>query len=512
MNRHHKRRRLATMAACVGTTAALAALGSAGTALAGALNCGAPGFAAGSSFQSTAQHSVFLTSTGWGAHSNCVVAPNSSTITYTSSSSGQGLAEFGNTTGHFRPEEDPIAFHSGAAIKDAAGEVLDWFTGTDDAPTPRELGEAALAAGTLHNQKAEITIPIAQEPAAVILSLPPGCKLEAGSHVDLNNVTLGQLFEGPTAASGENPGGVQAQNGYALDTWGAFLSQLGYTKITSGTPTSSQFLDEGGSTGCGEEIKPQVRETSSGTSFVFKSYLAQINPSVWNGFAADAPSWPGSYVVESDRKTEGTETEILVNTNGGNLSKNTAANPGSVGYTNTADAANTLNGGFTNAVTTSTFSTGAEGTHSPSHQTVWAEIQNNGLETTGETYTDPLETATSIGNCETTKILPAEEGFPYSYTDSWYGLLASDPNISEDASPSDYSLCGLTYDLVFHHYSNKHLFGNTETAHEVANSVKDLFTYITGEGQNEVESHDYTRYPSGFQSHINNAVNPGIGF
>jgi hypothetical protein len=509
MNRHHKRRRLATMAACVGTTAALAALGSAGSALA-SVNCGAPGFASGSSFQSTAQHSIYLTSTGWGAHSSCASAPNSSTITYTATSSGQGLAEFGNTTGHFRPEEDTIAFHSGAAIKDAAGEVLDWFTGTDDAPTPRELGEAALAAGTLHNQKAEITIPIAQAPISVMLSLPAGCKLEAGSHVDLNNVTLGQLFEGPTAASGENPGGVQAQNGYAIDTWGAFFSQLGYSKITSGSPTSSQFLDQGGATGCGAEIAPQVRQTSSGTSFAFKSYLSQINPSVWNGFAADAPTWPGSYVVVSDKKT-GSE-ELLLNSSGGNLVKNTAANPGSVGYANTADAASSGNGGFTNTVTATEFSTGAEGTHSPSHQIVWTEVQNNGLETTGETYTDPVQTATTIGNCETTKILPAEEGFPYSYTDSWYGLLASDPDISTSASPADYSICALTYDLVFHHYSNKHLFGNTETAHEVANSVKDLMEYITGPGQNEIQSHDYTRYPSGFQSHINNAVNPGIGF
>ncbi len=102
MNRHHKRRRLATLAACVGTTAAFAALGSAGTALA-AVNCGVGGYASGSSFQSTAQHSVFLTGTGWGAHSSCLVAPTSSTITYTATSSGQGLKEFGNSSGHFQP-------------------------------------------------------------------------------------------------------------------------------------------------------------------------------------------------------------------------------------------------------------------------------------------------------------------------------------------------------------------------------------------------------------------------
>jgi hypothetical protein len=509
MNRHHKRRRLATLAACVGTTAAFAALGSAGTALA-TVNCGVGGYASGSSFQSTAQHSVFLTGTGWGAHSSCLVAPTSSTITYTATSSGQGLKEFGNSSGHFQPGEDSFAVEHGSTIKDAEGEVLDWFTGTDDAPSAVELGEAALAAGTLHHQKAEITIPVAQAPVSVLLSLPHSCKIEAGSVVDLDNVTLGQLFEGPTAASGENPGGVQAQNGYTINTWGAFLSQEGYTKITSGTPTAGQFLDQGGATGCGQEIEQQVRQTSSGTSFAFKSYLAQINEGVWGGFAADAPTWPGSYVTTGDKKTE--SSEELLNSSGGNLVKNSAANPGSVGYANTADAATAGNGGFTNAATTTEFSTGAGGTHSPSHQILWAEVQNNGIATSGETYTDPVQTATSIGNCETTKILPKEEGFPYSYTDSWYGLQAADINISADASPSDYSICALTYDLVFHHYSNKHLFGNTETAHEVANSVHDLFQYITNEGQNEIQSHDYTRYPTGMQSLVNNAVTPGIGF
>jgi hypothetical protein len=509
MNRHHMRRRLATLAACVGTTTALAALGSAGTALA-TVNCRAPGFASGSSFQKTAQLSVFLTSAGWGAHSNCSTAPTSSTITYTATASGPGLEEFGNTSGHFVPSKDPTAHAAELeekGTKDAAGNVLDWFVGTDDAPTPRELGEAALAAGTLHNQKAEITIPIAQEPAAIDLSLPASCKLQAGSAVDLNNTTLPQLWEGTKAPSGEDPGAIQPQGGYAINTWGAFFTQLGYSKITSGTPESGQFLDEGGEHGCGQAIKPQVREAASGTTFVFKSYLAQVDPEAWTGYASDAVSWPDSPVFQSDLKTESGET--LLNETGGQLAKNTAANPGSVGYTNTADSVSV---GFSNAATTSTFSTGAEGTHSPAHQILWVELQNNGLSTEGATYEDPLLPASSIGNCETTKILPAEEGFPYSYTDSWYGLLASDPNISADAGATDYSLCGLTYDLVFHHYSNKHLYGGTETAHEVANTVHDLFEYIINQGQVEVQSHDYTRYPTGFQSHINNAVNPGIGF
>jgi hypothetical protein len=506
MNRHHRGRRLATLAACAGVAATLALLGSAGSALA-TVTC-----ASGATLELIAQTQVWLTPGGWGSHSNCSVAPTASTITYTKTSSGDGLEEFGNTTGHFEPEKDPIAYGSGAKIVDAAGKVLDWFVGTDTAPTPRELGEAALAAGTLHNQKAEITIPVAQAPEAVLLSLPANCKIAAGSQVDLNNATLPQLFEGSNAPSGEDPGGVQPQGGYLIDTWGAFFTQLGYTKITSGTPGPEEFLDEGGASGCEQAIKPQVFSIVSGTAYGFKSYLGQIYPDPWEGFASDAETWPSSDDVQSDPESPPHGTVTFFNESNGHEVQNTAANPGSVGFANTADAASASNGGFTNAASTSTFGTGSGGS-SPSHQILWAELQNNGLTNSPTpTYRDPLQTGTSIANCETTKILPLEEGFPYSYTDSWYGLLASDPNISEDANPADYSICALTYDLTFHHYSNKHLFGATTTAHEVANTVHDLFEYIIGQGQNEVQSNDYTRFPTGFQSHINNAVNPGIGY
>jgi hypothetical protein len=507
MNRHHKRRRRAALAACVGSIAAFAALGTAGSALASVV-CRAPGYASGSSFQSVAQKEVWLTATGWGAHSSCTIAPTSSTITYTKTASGPGLEEFGNLTGVFKPEKDPTAFAAASppATKDVAGQVLDWYVGTDDPPNARELGEAKVAAGA--KNPAEITIPVAQAAVAVILSLPEKCKIETGSALDLNNTTIGQLWEGTNAPSGEDPGGVQAQGGYAIATWGAFLTQLGYAKITSGTPTAGQFLDEGGSTGCEQAIKPQVRQTSSGTSYAFKSYLSQINPAVWAPFASDFVSWPSGAVVTSNPKTP-PEVGTQLNDSGGHLAGNTAANPGSVGYVVTADAAAAGNGGFTSAATSTEFGIGGK---TAAHQILWAEVQNNGTEVSGATYEDPRLAPSSIANCESTKLIPSDEGFPYSYTDSWAGILASDPNIAAAAGPTDYPICALTYDLVFHHYSNKNLYSTTETAHEVANAVKDLFEYITGQGQIDIQSHDYTRFPTGFASHVKLAVNPGIGF
>jgi ABC-type phosphate transport system substrate-binding protein len=366
------------------------------------------------------------------------------------------------------------------------------------------LGEARVASGA--KNPAEITIPVAQAPVAVMLSLPVNCKIQSGSAVDINNTTIPQIWEGTNAPGGSDLGGIQAQGGYAIATWGALFHQLGYTKITSGTPTSGQVLDEGGAEGCEQAIKPQVRQQVSGTSFAFKSYLGQVNRPVWQGYANDNVTWPSSAVVQSNPKTPPATGEQL-NDSGGHLAANTAANPGSIGYAVTADAAG--NGSFNNAATSSTFGVGGS---SPAHQILYAEVQNNGLSTSGATYADDLLPASSIANCEATKLLPSDQGFPYSYTDSWFGLLVSSPNISAEAGSTDYPICAITYDLVWHHYSNKNLYKQTETAHEVANTVHDLFEYITNQGQIDIQSHDYTRFPTGFAAHVHQAVTPGIGF
>ncbi len=502
MNRHHRSRRLAALAACVGATAAIAALGGAGSAMA-SVTCQSPGYATGSSLQSAALNTVWLTAGGWGAHTSC---SSPASITYTKSGSGPGLEEFGNNTGELQPEEDPTAFNSTTGTPDAEGQVLDWFVGTDDPPTQGQLSNAQAAAGA--KALAEITIPVAQSPVGVLLSLPTGCKIQSGSAVDLNNTTIGQLWEGTNVPSGKDPGGVQAQGGYAIGTWGALFTQLGYSKITSGTPGSGQVLDEGGATGCSQLITPNVRQLASGTSYAFKNYLAQINYSLWGPYANDFVNWPSSAVVDSDPLSP-PNVGTQVSDTGSHLAGNTAANPGSVGYANPADAG--ANGGFTSSATSSTYGTGGGEGHSPAHQILWAEIQNNGKGAVG-TYADPLLPASSIANCETTQLIPSDRGFPYSYTDSWAGIAATDPNIAADAGPTDYPICALTYDLVWHHYSNTHLYGKTETAHNVANTVHDLFEYITGQGQIDIQSHDYTRFPTGFAAHIHQAVTPGIGY
>jgi hypothetical protein len=506
MNRHHMSRRLVAVAACVGATASITALGVAQPALASVKCASEPGFASGSSLQNNAQLKVFLA--GWGAHSSCTVAPTSKSITYTKTSSGAGLEEFGNNTSELEPQEDPSAVTAegkGEGIKDVEGKVLDWFVGTDDPPTAGELSEAQAAAGA--KALGEITIPVAQSPVAILLSLPTGCLIPEGSKVDIENTTLPQLWEGTNPKSGSDPGGIAAQGGYAAGTWGALLTQLGFSKTAEDPPTvASTFFDNGTAEGCEQQIKPQVRSVSSGTSYATKNYFAQVNFSVWQQYADDFTNWPTSLKVESDPLSGGGGSQT--NETGGKLSANTAATPGSVGYAAASDAAG--NGAFTNSATSTTYGTGTG--KSPAHQILWAEVQDNGKGTTGVAYADPALSGQEVANCETTKLISYDKGFPYSYTDSWFGIVATDPNIAKDAGAGDYSICALTYDLVWHHYSNTNLYGKTEAAHEVANTVKDLFEYIVGAGQTEIASHYYQRFPSQMQAHINQAVNPGIGY
>jgi|ERR1700722_3994596 len=513
MNRHYGRARLAVLAASVGATVAIASLGSAGSAMA-SITCSSPGYASGSSLQNNAQQSIWLTAGDWGTHTECSSFPS---ITYTGTSSGGGLNEYGNVSGKLNAEEDATAFKSATGIKDKAGQVLDWYVGTDDPPSTGNLDNAIVASGDKNGNFEEITIPVAQAPVAVMLSLPTECLVPTGTTFNLDGKDLEQLWEGtnPAESSDNDPGGIPAQGGYGAATWGALLTELEYTKTATNPPTEAgTFFDGGGAHGCGQAINLQVRSSYSGTTYAFKSYLNAdgndlvFNPTskqfatqnLWTGYISDAPVWPATVTSAGNGK-------------GSQEVQDTAKTPGSVGYANTSDAVAAANGGFTNQVATSTFGS------SESHQIVYVNLQNNvGLVAQDEaekisppakTYADPVQTGTQIGNCETDKLLPGDKSPPYSYTDSWYGITSEDPNVGvDDTSANWYPACALTYDLVWRHYNAGGLF-TSEAAVGIANSVKDLFKYVTGEaGQSAIKADYYTGVPAAsvWKSHIKLAV------
>ena len=568
MSRHGTYRRLAAFAACVGTTTALAALGSAAPAM--ALKCDAgPVYSSGSSLQKAAQE---LWESKWSANSNCEgkVTPK---IEYAGTSSGSGLEEFGANSGVLNADENPTVAKlqeksEACGPKDTEGECLDLIAGTDDPPSGAQIGEASAAAGAATGQ-AEITVPVAEGPVAVPLSLPAGCTIAGASKLDLPNNTVTQLFEGLRKAKeggkSKDLGGIQAQGGYAANTWGALLTQLGVTFSTAlpketltrhiagaSESVEVQSLEEvekgegpktitvnnqekvtltGG--GCGQEITAQVRAAESGTSYAFKTYLAQVNHEVWGEFANDFVQWPKNSNVKDEDPVTSTSSEAtppeLESEKGGQLAENTAATAGSVGYANTADAVKS--GTFTESAKASSFGTGkveevvteevenkaktgkvtikvlkSVAAKSLSHELLWGHIQNNGTgAAVEEDYANPLIPSTTTTECETEKLVPGDSAFPYSYKDSWAGITSTDPSI-HSIGAADYPICAMTYDLAWHHYENKNLYGKTTLAEEMANTAKDLMEYITGQGQTDILGSYYSSYPAAMRAHIKEAA------
>jgi ABC-type phosphate transport system substrate-binding protein len=455
------------MAACAGVTVAGGLIGSS-AALATPLTCNNVD-ASGSSFQNAAQNSVWIP--GYPTFTACSATP---TITYTKTSSGGGLEEFGNGGNGFVATEDPHA---------PAG-VLDGYTGTDDPPNAGNLGNAETAA--VEATLVELTIPVAQGATAVLLSLPANCTITENTRVNIQNQYLDKLWLATVPA-----GGSDAHNGgspYPANSWGAFFALIGQAGVTdNGT---------GAGDGCETIVKLQVRSTSSGTTYSFKSYLNQLDSAAWAPYATDFDFWPAT-------------TENTGNASGGNEAANTAGRPGSVGYADLASAAGVSGSPFTGKAVL-----GNDG--GISHQILWAQIQNNGTSLSSPGYGSPKAASGNIGNCATTKDTPSEAGAPYSVTDSWAGVLASDPNATHDLAGNFYPICALTYDLAWKHYNAPGLAaffnnaGQGTTAEGIEATVKNYLTYVTstaaGEGQSAINGSYYTQLPTPLLPKAQNAA------
>ena len=527
MNRHHVTRLLAT-AAGIGAVAAGGSLVTASSALAATCSSGSL-FSSGSSFQGTAHQNVWIP--GWAAHSNCTGGPP--TLTYTKSSSGAGLNEFGNNTGALDLTQDP-----------SAGGKLDAFVGTDDPPNAAQLGNAETAAGS--GNPTEITLPVAQAAVAVLLSLPTGCTLNGSQHVQLPNQYLEQVFEEGDASNVPlgDPGQIPAAGGYAAGTWGALFEALGYTAVGNVAPALQQFAETGGiGTNCDTRIIPSVRQQPSGTTYAFKSYLSQVNVNVYSGYASDYVTWPmasgtstpatfnpadtyyegeayatpgaGGTGCKTTSTVNGVTYNWYISNSGGDLTQNTVDTPGAIGYAVLADAigkTGTNNGDTGEPVisnvpqlTTQSNQPASCNAVSPSHQIVYAQVQNNGTSTSGINPVDP-QGASQTSNCDTSNsLLNEEKADPHSYNDSWAGIVASDPDINAvSGQAGTYPLCGLTYDLVWHNYSAVTLGPDynayTGGSAAVGQSVKDYFTWVeSAAGQSAITSNYYNQLPLPYQ-------------
>jgi ABC-type phosphate transport system substrate-binding protein len=422
--------------ACIISAAAVAALVAPGAAsAAGTLGeqCSGENITGkGSSLQKLAQQNVwdpgFNSSANAKACSGTQGSKGIPTVTYTSVGSGAGMEAWG-LNGH-------------------AFEGSNGFVGTDEPPNQQQKEEIE-SHKTVEkaNHESLQTIPVLQGAVAIIVNLPTNCKGTSNSFIGrlvLDNVTLEKIWNGTLTKWNEI-----TENGDKINGPGCTAAEKEST------------------------ITRVVRLDESGTTSIFKKYLALINGEPvfgelgWRQISeglANNEDWPGTVTRPGS-------------TGGGALVKKVAETPGSIGYANLADArANT------------SFIPPLGGNNKA---TFWTPIQNNGVEQEEETYADPStnlnKAETANADCENTEYTNGETPFPPASTlDAWNEVTTKTTEVH-------YTLCGLTYDLEFHEY-RKYPGTTLGEATTVSNFVR--FELATGGGQKLIVKHDYLALPS----------------
>jgi ABC-type phosphate transport system substrate-binding protein len=428
--------------ACILSAAAVTAFvapGAANAATIGQQCSGSNITGKGSSLQKLAQQSVwdpaFNTSGNPKACNGTQGSKGIPTVTYESVGSGAGMEAWG-VNGH-------------------AFEGSNGFVGTDE--PPNQIQKEEIQSHSKHPKTNTLeTIPVLQGAVAIIVRLPAQCEGTSKAfpgRLVLDNVTLEKIWNGSITKWSEI-----TDNGDALKT---FVGDP--VKCKPETP-----------------ITRVVRKDQSGTTSILKKYLALINGEKnvfgelgWREIADGLPNvedWPGTVT-----RPEGT--------GGGELVKKVAATPGSIGYANLADARS--NGSF------------AGPTGGPGTKDFWTPIQNNGTAQEEETYADPATNgdAKALGNanCANTEYTNGESPSPPSSTFEVWN------EVTTKTSEAKYTLCGLTYDLTFHEYS-QYPSTTLEEATTVNNFALWLTTTGTGGGQLLIKQHDYFELPSSLLS------------
>jgi ABC-type phosphate transport system substrate-binding protein len=434
-------RRLAS--ACIISAAAVAAFVVPGTANAslGAQCSGVNITGQGSSFQKSAQAiwtPAFNTSSEKHACNGTQGTKATPTVTYTSTGSGTALKSWG-----VGKEEHKF---------DSTNALL----GTDEAPSQKAKEEIEENETTLFPKALE-TVPVVQGAIAILAHLPANCKATSTSNkgrLVLNNSTLESLERGTITKWSEIK-----DNGDAL----------------SGAGCNSE-----------ETITHIVRLDGSGTTHIFKKYLALINNASFEatnlaGEAIGARTW-----TETDEGKENTTwptADAVVRPpakGGGELVKKVVETPSSIGYVDLATARG--NASFvppTGGANTAFF---------------WMPIQDKTVEPV--TYADPATNkevaAPKEANCASTEYTNGETAFPPSSVfESWAAVTTK-------TVEKHYTLCGLTFDLAFASYGS---FPSTslEEATTVNNylqfvvdTVKEKEANKINGGQALIKGHDYT--------------------
>jgi ABC-type phosphate transport system substrate-binding protein len=368
------------------------------------------------------------------------------TVKYTSTGSGAFLRSWG--------QEFKEAAEVNFGPKNAYG-------GTDEPPNLAQKAEIeSHSTGT--KGKLLQTIPVEQAAVTIAVHLPKGCKVEGGpapGRLALKEVTVEKVFRGE------------------ITLWSKVLNKA--KLVNNGAETCEKTA----------LIKRVVRKDGSGTTSLFKKYLwlvfkKEVEPGkTWKQLAESATNttWPKE-----------AEHPVLRGEGNGGVATEVAANAGSIGYINLADAR--ANGNFTPP---------SGGAGKP---TFWTEVENGKITVEGKkvgTYADPSTNgdvaAKAKSNCEETNYTNGTRKFPpESAAESWSEVTSSktEPN---------YVICGFTYDLGLEHMGTFTVGSKEAPTVAALRTAFDYYNFVladgAGGGQTLIgENTDYLGLPAAIKT------------
>lgn len=391
------------------------------------------------------------------------------------------------------------------------------FCGTDEAPTKtvkEEFEKWASPGFTAGNGEAIESIPVAQGAVAMVVHLPEACTAEStiktykGKEEKVHRLALDQkiirgIYEG------------------AIKTWSEAVSE----QEAEGGAKNELKCEP--SSAAGDTINVVVRRDKSGTTHIFKSFLAQIEPKTEPTFEAfetingtehpcaheekyDNPfveSWEAVQEgCQNQRWPEAAKVVRPAKTGNPGVLEEVNNKESSIGYADLAVAAEkawfskkeTVEGSGKSAV--HTHNGGGENSKKEYEHRFWAVVQDSKPGAAGPTYEDPStkgdKEKEGESNCEASAYVAAkgEEFPPASTRDDWSKVKAE--NVSDT-----YPICGLTYVLAarqYFYFLEPYFAGKTTEEIEaeskkIATAVHDYLAFVVSPkaGAKELKGHDY---------------------
>ena len=366
--------------------------------------------------------------------------------------------------------------------------------GTDEAPSKtvkEEFEKFAAPGGEAGNGEAIESIPVAQGAVTIIVHLPKDCtasstittskgKVEKLGRLALDQEVIEEIYRG------------------TIKTWAEAMTKQGSDGSDVLTCT------EGGEN---DTIRPVVRADKSGTTHIFKEFLAQVYTGTFaaeefkevnkgekpctsgNLNAGATESWAQvGEGCENQRWPEAAKILRPAETGNPGVVNEVHATESSVGY---ADLAVAREKGFF-----SKKGEGGENKKEEKNKQFWAVVQSSEPGKTPLTFADPSSKGDkekpADSNCKDTKYVSAkgEEFPPLSTRFDWSKVKAE--NVSET-----YPICGLTYVLAarqYYYFLSPYGVSEAESQ-KIATTVHDYLQWVvnakTGGGGKILENHDY---------------------